>query len=65
MSNQIINNRNIKREAAENEKREIKEVSKVHHTTGEVIFVIIRQKLKLRMNNMRVKESRKCSDMNQ
>ena len=65
MSNQIINNRNIKREAAENEKREIKEVSKVQHTTGEVIFVIIRQKLKLRMNNMRVKESRKCSDMNQ
>ena len=43
-SNQIIDNKNIKRKVAENEKVEIKEVNKVQHMRGEVKFVAITAK---------------------
>ena len=72
-SNQIINNKVIKRKVAENEKIEIDEVNKVQHITGEVKLWLLRQKLKLscekvvtlRTKNMRVKKSRTYKDVNQ
>ena len=39
VTNQIINNKNIQRKVAQNEKVEIKKVTKVQHTTGEGKFV--------------------------
>ena len=48
-SNQIIDNKNIKRKVAENEKVEIKEVNKVQHTTGEVKFVAITAKSEIEL----------------
>ena len=44
VSNQIINNKRIEREVPENDKVEIKEVSKVQHATEEVKFVAITTK---------------------
>ena len=49
LTNKIINNKNIRRKVAENEKVEIKEVSKVQQTTGEVKLVAI---VAMRMKNM-------------
>ena len=43
-SNQIINNKNIKRKVAEHEKVEIEKVNKAQHTTREVKFVAITTK---------------------
>ena len=48
-SNQIIDNKNIKRKVAENEKVEIKEVNKVQHTKGEVKFVAITAKSEIEL----------------
>ena len=42
--NQIINNKSIQRKVPENKKVEIKEESKVQHTTGEVKLVGITTK---------------------
>ena len=62
VTNKIINNKNIRRKVAENEKLEIKEVSKVQHTTGEVKLAAV---VAMRMKNMRVKEIRKWRDVKQ
>ena len=48
-SNQIIDNKNIKRKVAENEKVEIKEVNKVQHMRGEVKFVAITAKSEIEL----------------
>ena len=48
-SNQIINNKIIKRKVAENEKVEIEEVNKVQHITREVKFVAITAKTEVEL----------------
>ena len=71
-SNQIINNKIIKRKVAENEKVEIEEVNKVQHITREVKFVAITAKTEVELrescdieDGMRVKKSRMYKDVNQ
>lgn len=59
VSNQIIKNKSIQRKVPENEKVDIKELSKVQHVIGGVKFWAITTKVTLKMKNMRVEESRK------